>query len=259
MRSVSSYGVAAALSGVAFLAQASSFSTSYENEPVRYSASTPTEAVSKLKTKIDSGKFSLAYDTEWGYLPALLKELNVPISSQILVFSKTSLQKHFIEPDAPRALYFNDDVYVGYCQHGEVCEISATDPQLGQVFYTVAQQKNATPKITRQTHTCLQCHDSSSLTLGVPGLIMRSVYPDRDGMPVYSAGTFHTTQESPLKERWGGWYVSGTSGSQLHMGNTIVAKDDAEHADFKKGCNVVALDKYFDTKKYLRRTATSWR
>lgn len=181
----------------------------------------------------------------------MLDALNISVKSQMLVFSKTSLQKHYIAPETPRAVYFNDEVYLGFVQNGEVLEVASTDPVLGAIFYTISQKKAIKPKITRQTHACLQCHDSGSLTLGNPGHIVRSVYSDTDGMPIFSAGTFHTTQESPFKERWGGWYVTGVHGEQVHMGNTLVKnKDDAEHVDFRKGCNVTNVKDYFDTKKY---------
>ena len=47
--------------------------------------------------------------------------------------------RHTVSGRTPRALYFNDDVFVGYCQDGEVLEISVADPQLGAVFYTLGQ------------------------------------------------------------------------------------------------------------------------
>ena len=79
-----------------------------------------------------------------GYLPALSKELNVPQSSQVLVFSKTSFQRERITPKTPRALYFNDDVYVGFCLRGDVLEVSAVDPKLGTAFYTLDQEPTPT-------------------------------------------------------------------------------------------------------------------
>src|SRR5262245_48831571 len=102
----------------------------FDQEPVRYGATAQKNAVSRLQERLDAGKATLAFRKDKGYLPALLRELNVSASSQMLVFSKTSLQRHRITPETPRALYFNDDVYVGYCQRGDVLEISAADPRL---------------------------------------------------------------------------------------------------------------------------------
>src|SRR5262245_14665028 len=100
----------------------------FEQEPIQYSLSQPDNRVSRLIERIGAGGVTLAHEPRFGYLRALLSELNVPVSSQMLVFSKTSLQRHRISPRTPRALYFSDDVYVGFCQQGDVLEISAVDP-----------------------------------------------------------------------------------------------------------------------------------
>src|SRR5205809_6859573 len=108
----------------------------YERDPINYAAAPANDPVAKLSQRIESGQMKLAYDAERGYLPALLKALDVPVSSQALVFSKTSFQRDLINPQRPRALYFNDDVYIGFVPGGEVIEISSTDPQNGPIFYT---------------------------------------------------------------------------------------------------------------------------
>ena len=42
-----------------------------------------------------------------------------------------------------------------------------------------------------------------------------------------------------LKDRWGGWYVTGTHGSQTHMGNVLVQdEDNPEQLDRAAGANV---------------------
>ena len=194
-----------------------------ELDPIAYSKTAPTDAVAKLQQQIDSGAVTLAYDEAHGYLPAVLKALHVPVSSQGLVFSRTSLQVDRIAPWTPRAIYFNDDVYVGWVQGGPIMEVASADPALGGVFYTLSQQQTDHPTFERQTHTCLQCHDSSSSTGGVPGFIMRSVVTDRYGYPV-QADTGATTDQTPMEKRWGGWYVTGTMGDPPHMGNVFVPK-----------------------------------
>src|SRR5689334_15687653 len=97
----------------------------YERSPIRYLTTPPRDPVARLQQQIDSGKVKLDYDAKNGYLPALLRALNIPVSSQVLVFSKTSFQRELINPAHPRALYFNDDVYVGFVQGGEVLEIAS--------------------------------------------------------------------------------------------------------------------------------------
>jgi hypothetical protein len=178
-----------------------------EDSAIAYSKTAATDPVARLQQKIEAGETTLEFDEQRGYLPALLHALEVPVSSQALVFSRTSLQVDRIAPWSPRAVYFNDDVYVGWVQGGPIMEIASVDPKLGAVFYTVDQENRDRPVFQRQARTCLQCHDSSS-TDGVPGLIMRSVVTDRYGYPV-SAGTSATTDRTKLEERWGGWYVTG--------------------------------------------------
>jgi len=151
----------------------------------------------------------------------------------------------------PRALYFNDDVYVGYCQGGEVLEISAVDPQLGTVFYTLDQEIAVRPQIQRQTDNCLICH-GSSMTKETPGQVLRSVFTAADGLPVLSAGTYRIDQTSPLEKRWGGWYVTGTHGDQKHLGNLIVrGRTDPDEIDNSADLNQTSLAGRFDTSAYL--------
>jgi hypothetical protein len=129
--------------------------------------------------------------------------LNVPKSSKVLVFSKTSLQRERIRPKTPRAIYFNDDVHVGFCLRGDVLEISAADANLGTAFYTLDQRPDEGPRFTREPDRCLTCH-ATSATGGAPGHLVRSVFTDRAGLPILSAGTYRTNHTSPFGERWGG-------------------------------------------------------
>ncbi len=192
-----------------------------EQGAIAYASTAPTDAVARLQQKLDAGETTLEFDAKHGYLPSVLSHLKVPVSSQGLVFSRTSLQVDHIAPWAPRAVYFNDDVYVGWVQGGPIMEVAAADPKLGAVFYTLEQQPGAHPKFERQTQTCLQCHDSSSITGGVPGFILRSVLPDRYGYVITSIGEGPTTDRTPIDERWGGWYVTGTLGGQPNLGNVF--------------------------------------
>ena len=189
-----------------------------DHAAIAYATSTPADRIARLQASIDAGAAALEFDEQRGYLPSLLRALEIPVSSQGLVFSRTSLQVDRIAPWTPRAVYFSDDAYVGWVQDGPIMEIATVDPSLGAVFYTLRQEKAARPHFERQGRTCLQCHDSASTTGGVPGLIMRSVFPDRYGYVVPSDQGV-TTDRTPLSDRWGGWYVTGNLGSQPHMGN----------------------------------------
>jgi hypothetical protein len=81
--------------------------------------------------------------------------------------------------------------------------------------------------------------------------MVRSVYTGTDGYPIFQAGGFVTDHRSPFKERWGGWYVTGTHGPELHMGNIFLRGDNPENLDLKAGANVTDLNSRFDTDRYL--------
>jgi hypothetical protein len=222
----------------------------FERAPINYSKTSPNDPVTRLQARLDAGQAHLAFHMGQGYLRSLLKELGVPESSQVLVFSKTSMQRDRIGPQTPRALYFNDDTYVGFCQAGKVMEVSATDPYLGTVFYTLDQAATARPRFVRQGDSCLICH-ASSQTRGLPGHLLRSAYADREGFPILSAGTYRIDQNSPFERRWGGWYVTGTHGKQSHLGNLVVSgAREPEQIDNRAGQNVTTLQGRVDTSPY---------
>lgn len=222
----------------------------FDELPVNYRNTKPSDRVAQLLERMKSGQTSLQGDTLLKSLRKLLGELQIPESSQILVFSKTSLQRQHISPRTPRALYFSDDCYVGYCDGSDVLEISTVDPQLGAVFYT-AERTSESLDITRQTDNCLRCH-ASSQTRQVPGHLVRSVYVDRQGLPALSMGTRRIDHSSPLRQRWGGWYVTGTHGKQTHLGNFVLGRPArTEDIDNTAGQNVTSLESFFKTDNYL--------
>ena len=224
----------------------------FDREPILYRDTAPTNPISKLQNDLKSGEKVLDYNDTRGYLASLLKALDVPQDSQTLVFSKTSLQRERISADSPRALYFNDDVYIGYCQNGEVLEISVADPKLGTVFYTLDQERAEKPAFTRQTDACLLCHGGSQ-TQSVPGHLMRSVFADADGQPLLASGSFRSDHTSPFEERFGGWYVTGDTGDQYHLGNKIFTKRQSyKDVDWSRGMNLKTLDRLIDTSPYLQ-------
>ncbi len=223
----------------------------FELAPILYSASTPDNPVSRLQARLDAGESTLNWDDSVGWLSSVLAALEVPTSSQTLVFSKTSLQQTRISPRNPRALYFNDDVYVGYVRAGEVVEVSVADPALGTVFYSLEQVPGERPRFERRTEDCLLCHGGSQ-TRGVPGHIVRSVYPSPSGQPIFSAGSHRVDDSTPLADRWGGWYVTGRHGQQRHLGNITYDARPATAADADpSGLNVTDLGERFGTKGYL--------
>jgi hypothetical protein len=80
----------------------------FEFPPINYSKTTPAGRVAKLDSDLKSGR--IKFDpklSEKEFVEEVLKHLGIPIGSQALVFSKTSLQNSHINPKQPRALYFN--------------------------------------------------------------------------------------------------------------------------------------------------------
>src|SRR3984957_7400533 len=193
----------------------------YSDPPINYRSEDLNDPVAKLEREIEQGNAHLQYDPDHGYLKSVLNLLRVPVDSQTLVFSKTSFQYPKISPEHPRALYFNDDVYVGSVHEGKATEIVSFDPMQGAIFYLLDENKVAHPDFQRAELDCTQCHIAAG-TRGIPGVLLRSVYPTPTGTLAPGARTFITDQESPWSERWGGWYVTGDLAGGTHMGNATV-------------------------------------
>ena len=217
-----------------------------EKAPFHYSNATPNNRVSRLLEKLRSGEFKLEYSRGHGYLRALLKALEISESSQVLVFSQTSLQVEYISPRNPRAIYFNDDTYVGWVNGSPLVEISTADPKLGAAFYTVDMMPWRA-KIERATYDCLACH-STAMTQGIPGHTVRSIHPNYDGRIDSNKPSFISDDKSPFSERWGGWYVTGKHGAMKHMGNSYLR---GGLLDTDRNGNRSNLADLFDTSNYL--------
>ena len=183
------------------------------------------DPVAHLADRLDRGTAKLVFrEGGLGYLPSLLEQLGIDADSQALVFSKTSFQAGRISPRNPRAIYFGDDVAVGWVRGGSGFELAALDPKQGVVFYSLGLQKTDRPQFLR-SDACLRCHIGPA-TLGVPGIFIGSVYPDASGAPE-SAGAIITDHRTPFADRWGGWYVNAARGEQHDRANAV-ATDPAE-------------------------------
>ena len=226
----------------------------YEAPPILYQEQTPEDRVAQLQRRLATGEARLEFDDRFGYLPSLLDALKVPRSSQSLVFSKTSLQRTFITPENPRALYFSDDVYVGFIPGAPALEVSAVDPKLGAVFYRIENEKVRRPRFTRD-QDCLRCHGAQR-TLGVPGFFVRSIATDQTGELDAQSEINDIDHCTPLADRWAGWFVTGRHGSQAHRGNLIgpAAFARAAVAPNELG-NLDELSRFFDVTRHLRPTS----
>ena len=232
--------------------QGSAQKLDYEEEPILYSKREPDDPVARLQRKLDAGGVKLKWDDRFGYLPGVLDALDVPKSSQMLVFSKTSLQRKLISPANPRAIYFNDDVYVAYIPGAPMMEVSAVDPKHGGMFYSIEQEKVRKPKFERN-QDCMQCHGAQR-TLGVPGHFVRSVPTDAGGELDTPNEVSDITQCTPLADRWAGWYVTGAHGAQTHRGNLVGAEAFARAKEEPNALgNLAELGRFFDESKYVAR------
>jgi hypothetical protein len=172
----------------------------------------------------------------------------------MLVFSKTSLQRTIISPANPRALYYNDNVYIGYIPGAPRMEVSAVDPKLGGVFYTLEQEKVRKPRLTRESD-CLRCH-ASARSMGVPGHILRSIGTDETGELDAQTEVDEISHCTPLADRWGGWYVTGTHGSQTHRGNLVGAEAFARQKEEPNYLgNLTDLSRFLDVMNYPVKTS----
>jgi hypothetical protein len=221
----------------------------FDEETINYSKATDESPVSRLQKRLDRGEAKLAFDEQLGYLPSVLAALGIRTNSQMLVFSKTSFQRERISPKSPRALFFNDDVYIGFIPGAPLMEVSAADPKLGGVFYTLAQSRTERPKFLRNDQ-CLECH-ASAKSMGVPGHLVRSFATDESGVVDLASGTSLVNHRTPIEERWGGWYVTGTHGRQAHRGN-LFGKDafDRQEKEPNHLGNLTDLGRFFDVAAY---------
>ncbi len=207
----------------------------------------PSDPVAALDRRLAAGEVRLSFDPRWGYLPAVLSALDVPVSSQVLVFSKTSAQFRLINPGNPRAIYFNDETYVGWVPGGPFLEISTAVAGGTAAFYSLPQRRAERPRLVADDGACLQCHESPR-TLGVPGHLTRSVFPGEDGLPHFAHGTVNVDHATPITRRWGGWFVTGNV-PMPHRGNSF--GPERSHGEWAAGRLERPPASLFDPRRYL--------
>jgi len=225
-----------------------------DHPAIRYFGDSPNDPVAQLQNRLDCGAAKLEFtENGQGYLPGLLRELGIPIDSQALVFSKTSFQAGKISPKNPRAIYFNDQVAVGWVRGGNGIEIASLDPKQGVIFYTLPAAAEDQPRFTRRSE-CLRCHRGPS-TMGIPGIFVGSVFPGPTGAPDRDGGII-TDHRTPFEDRWGGWYVNAVRGEQKDRANAIAADPAEPHSLGTEGRqNLRAFTHDFNTAGYLSPTS----
>jgi hypothetical protein len=223
----------------------------FADAPIGYRSENLSDPIAKLQKELDRGTARLEYEPGHGYLRSVLRALRVPVSSQTLVFSKTSFQYPKISPEFPRALYYNDDVYVGQVHDGKSLEFVSFDPLQGAIFYVMDEHKVDRPRFERSILDCIQCHVAAS-TRGVPGVMLRSVYTSPSGAQAAQTPAYITGQDSPIANRWGGWYVTGKVGTRAHLGNAVLPLG-ATADRLTPGEILPDLTSRFDTSAYLTK------
>ena len=220
-----------------------------DHPAIGYRIAPRTDAVARLTDRLLAGTATLAFDGPSGYLRSLLNALDIPVESQMAVFSKTSLQGARINPSNPRTIFFNDDVAVAWMRGGFI-EIAAQDPAQGIGFYLLPQEAATGPRLFRDGQ-CLGCHYSAAAE-GIPGLLLRSIPTASDGAPLPWLGNATMDHRTPPEERWGGWYVTGRIGAQRHLGNlTTLERRAQELPAWNPSRTLTTLEGRFDTSGYL--------
>lgn len=221
--------------------------------PHLYGAAKKTDPMSRLMTRAASGEFDFGKEDGLPLLRKILTALDVPESSQILVFSRTSLQRELIEPGNPRAMYFNEETHVAWMPDGKV-EIISFDPAVGGIFF-IEEPDRAPDSPIRFTSQggCFGCHGGAA-TNYLPGPLARSTYTSSEGKRLGQLrGHNRMGHQVPFPDRWGGYFVTGAPSSLGHLGNVFATR---EGGVFKTGPAAgptrIDLGEFFDAKKYLR-------
>jgi len=228
----------------------------FERPPIEYSATPANDAITSLDARVAKGSLTLPSGTDRDLIRWLLRELKVPEASQVLVFSQTSFQNDRIRPEHPRAIYFNDEVYVGWVPGG-LMELTPMDPRLGPIFYTfdpraavAGAAKGHGSGHFRRDADCLRCH--GTFVRDVPAVFVRSLMVDAEGRPTGTLGGRLVDFTTPFTDRWGGWYVTGRHGDGRHRGNVIPADGmEVSASERERGANVTSLASIVDLSGYL--------
>ncbi len=224
----------------------------FEEPPINYSATQTNDRATAINAAFQSRAMEIRSLPAKQRLKWLLDELGVPVESQLFVFSKTSMQRDLINPEAPRVLYFSDEAYVGWSPTGAF-EVVVFDAKLGTTFYLFDPHATKEEPLLARSGDCLLCHSRHEHT---PSLRTRTVFPDANGEPLSGSGGSNIAPSTPLAERWGGWYVTGTKAPFEHRGNLTGRKiDDFEGPAAMPTRNLLSLEGVVDTHRYLLKTS----
>lgn len=221
-----------------------------EHPAIAWATRPTTDAIAALNQRLEAGELTLTFEPGSGYLRSVLDALDVPVASQMLVLSRTGVQRTVTSPDNPRALFYNEQTAVGFIRRSPFLELVTQDPVQGSVFYTLDQRQSERPAFTRQSG-CVTCHVATA-TLEVPGLLTRSLAATADGTLRLRLGSeTEIDHRTAFERRWGGWYVTGRHGTLTHRGNVVFGADDQPRSLVAAGpLNVGSLDGAVDLGGY---------
>ena len=220
---------------------------------IDYSGPARENPIWRLQQQISSGKVKLTWEPKQGYLRSVLQALDINTDSQVLVYSKTSLQTEWIAAQTPRAIYFDDSAYIGWIPGAPLLELLAIDSRLGTVFYTLDNRRPGATQFERDGGQCLTCHDTFSMGGGgVPRVLVMSAPVDDPSDPRTLDSASEINDRTPIAERWGGWYVTGRQGRQTHLGNMPLREGkDASLLRTLPRADRETLKGYFDTDAFI--------
>ncbi|MEO8315366.1 MAG: hypothetical protein ABI645_11280 [Pseudomonadota bacterium] len=222
---------------------------------IGYSGPATHNRVWRLKQQLEAGAVKLEWEPKQGYLRSLLRALEIDPDSQVLVFSRTSLQTRFISEKTPRAIYFNDDTYVGWIQGSPLIEFTVIDAAAGVVFFGLENLREQAVSLEREGGRCLTCHDTYSMMGGgVPRVLAMSSPVDDPLDTRTNTSASEVDDRTPIEHRWGGWYVTGRRGAAAHFGN-LPLREEHGGEQLRKlvgtRANRESVDGYFDASGYL--------
>lgn len=225
--------------------------------PHDYNSIRGRDAMSRLIERASAGGYAFGEETGLPLLRRVLAELGIPESSQVLLFSKTSLQREYIDPENPRAIFFNENGYVSWMPDGLI-EVLMFDPDAGGLFFIEElPEERSDPRVAFvKSRGCTGCH-SGSVTNFLPGPMARSGYVDAGGKRIGSIpGHIRMNHGVPLADRWGGFYVTGAHASLGHLGNALARKEQGKTVLDRPEAPVLSeLSGLFDVSRYPRRDA----
>jgi len=225
----------------------------FELEPHNYYERTAEDGMSRLIASWREGKHDFGSETGLVALQKLLTDLDVPVSSQVIVFSKTSLQRDLVSPENPRAMYFNEDIHVAWMPGGKI-EVNSFDAGTGGMFYFEVQPKNPGDRVGfEQPRSCFGCHGGSATNF-LPGPLARSNFTDATGRRLRGVRSHNRIGHSiPFAERWGGYFVTNAPPTLEHMGNSFAVRAGREISIPESGKrSTTDLSEFFDVEKLLR-------